>query len=116
MKESELISLIDKIENYNNIDNIPFRILSHFCSEDYEIEISSHIMAKFGKETLEKPERRAIDFIVSNVSKNKKVKGTIYSNFFFIQYEENFRDKYYDITDKDALEIVETIKDFINKN
>jgi hypothetical protein len=113
MKESELISLIDKIENYNNIDNIPFRILSHFCSEDYEIEISSHIMAKFGKETLEKPERGAIDFIVS---KNKKVKGTIYSNCLFIQYEENFRGKYYDITDKDALEIVETIKNFIDKN
>ena len=110
MKESELISLIDKIENYKNINNIPFRILSHFCSEDYKIEISSHIMAKFGKETLE---RRAIDFIVS---KNKKVKGTIYSNCLFIQYEENFRGKYYDITDKDALEIVETIKNFIDKN
>jgi len=113
MKESELISLIDKIENYKNINNIPFRILSHFCNDDYEIEISSHIVAKFGNEKIEIPERRVIDFIVS---KNKKVKGTIYSNCLFIQYEENFTGKYFDITDKDALEIVETIKDFTDKN
>ena len=111
MNKLQLIEEINKIEKYDNKENIPFRILKYFCSENYKISISSHIVAKFG---IDKLDKEAIDFSILNINKNIKVNGTIYEYCMIVHFRKSFSGKYYDISDEDALYIVERIKDYID--